>query len=193
MDIEIYKLTPDRLEDYLWFFENRAHADNDMWATCYCIDYCSVANADADLRAHEVRRGAAVDYVNLGAIQGYLAYVDGKVVGWCNTNRKADCMECVGVRQEVFPEPQGDVPRDVKSIFCFTVDPDMRGKGIAEALLRRVIADAPGEGYTVLEGYPNRGESDMYYDYVGPMKLYEKLGFAVTGQTKRGYIVQKKL
>ena len=191
--MQIVKLTPDRLEDYLWFFENRAHADNDMWATCYCIDYCSDANADADLQDIRVRRQHAIDYVNCGIIQGYLAYEDGRPVGWCNANRKADCMECVGWR-EISSEPHDrEEAENVKSVFCFTVDPDKRGRGIAEALLRRVIADGAEEGYTAVEGYPNRGESDMYYSYVGPLKLYEKLGFAIVGQTERGYIVRKEL
>lgn len=192
--MEIYKLTPERLDDYLWFFENVAHSDNDMWAVCYCIDYCAAANAHTDLSDLAVRRQYAIDYVNRGTIQGYLAYHDGRVVGWCNANRKADCMDCVGWREEISPERHdGAQARTVKSAFCFTVDPAMRGQGIAEALLRRVIDDAREEGYAVLEGYPNRGESDMYNDYVGPLKLYEKLGFAITGETSRGYIVQKKL
>ena len=197
MDIQIYKLTQDRLGDYLWFFDNVAHSDNPIWAPlgpCYCLDYCSEANAGGDLREHEVRRAAAIDYVNRGAIQGYLAYLDGKVVGWCNANRKADCMDCVGWREEISPE-RHDVgqAQKIKSVFCFTVDPAMRGQGIAEALLRRVIDDAREEGYATVEGYPNRGESDMYYSYVGPLALYEKLGFAIVGETKRGYIVRKTL
>ena len=159
----------------------------------YRLD-CSAANADADLHAHEARRAVAIDYVNHGMIQGYLAYEDGRVVGWCNANRKADCMDCVGWREEISSEPhdRGEAQK-IKSVFCFTVDPDKRGQGIAEALLRQVIADAGEERYDLVEGYPNRGESDMYYDYVGPVKLYEKLGFSVTGETQRGYIVQKKL
>ena len=196
MDIQIYKLTQDRLGDYLWFFDNVAHSDNPIWAPlgpCYCLDYCSEANAGADLREHEVRRAAAIDYVNRGVIQGYLAYHSGRVVGWCNANRKADCMDCVGWR-EISPQPHDrEEAQKIKSVFCFTVDPDKRGQGIAEALLRRVIADAPGEGYTILEGYPNRGQSDMYYDYVGPLALYEKLGFVIVGQTRRGYVMQKRL
>ena len=194
MELEIYKLTPERLGDYLWFFENVAHSDNDMWATCYCIDYCGAANADADLRDNRVRRQYAIDYVNQRLIQGYLAYEDGRVVGWCNANRKADCMDCVGWREEISrsSHDRAEAQR-IKSVFCFTVDPNLRGQGIAEALLRRVIDDAPGEGYTVLEGYPNKGESDMYYNYVGPLALYEKLGFVITGETKRGYVVRKRL
>lgn len=194
MELEIVKLTQERLGAFLWFFENRAHADNDMWATCYCIDYCSDANADADLQGNAVRRATAIDYVNRETLQGYLAYEGGRVVGWCNANRKADCMDCVGWREEISSEPHDKAEaQKIKSVFCFTVDPDKRGQGIAEAMLRRVIADAREEGYDLVEGYPNRGESDMYYDYVGPLKLYEKLGFTVTGETRRGYVMQKKL
>lgn len=32
MDIEIEKLTPDLIEDFLYFFDNTAFADNPHWA-----------------------------------------------------------------------------------------------------------------------------------------------------------------
>jgi hypothetical protein len=37
MNIEIRKLTPDLLEDYLNFFETKAHADNEDEDRCYCV------------------------------------------------------------------------------------------------------------------------------------------------------------
>ena len=46
----------------------------------------------------------------------------------------------------------------VKSVFCFTVAPAMRGKHIATALLERVIQDARKEGYDYIESYPNKSK-----------------------------------
>nr|WP_313132175.1 hypothetical protein [Anaerocolumna sp.] len=69
----------------------------------------------------------------------------------------------------------------------------MRGNGIAERLLRRVCEDAIQDGYSCIESYPNKGESDMYYNYVGPMPLYQKLGFIIVGETQQRYIMQKNL
>jgi len=34
----------------------------------------------------------------------------------------------------------------VKSIFCFAIAPEMRGKGIAKLLLERVCEDAESDG-----------------------------------------------
>lgn len=38
MNIEIHKLTPERLNDFLYFFENVAHTDNKEWDRCYCLN-----------------------------------------------------------------------------------------------------------------------------------------------------------
>lgn len=193
--LEIYKLTPDRLEDYLYFFENVAHTDNKEWDRCYCVDYCSARNAGMDFDAMNAdeRRDYAVRYVNEGRIQGYLAYQDGKVIGWCNANQKSDCLHCSG--WQLISEETAEKEEDgkVKSIFCFTVAPAMRGKHVATALLQRVIADATKDGYAYIEAYPNKGETNQYYNYVGPLGLYRKLGFALVGETKERLVVRKKL
>jgi len=34
-NINICKLTPEKLDDYLYFFENVAHTDNKEWDRCY--------------------------------------------------------------------------------------------------------------------------------------------------------------
>lgn len=82
---------------------------------------------------------------------------------------------------------------NVKSIFCFTVAPDFRGKGVASAMLEKVIDDAKNDGYEYLEAYPNKEEADMYYSYVGPLKLYKKYGFEFYAETKWRLVLRKKL
>lgn len=43
-NLEIHRLSPDRLGDFLYFFENVAHTDNKEWDRCYCINYCAAHN-----------------------------------------------------------------------------------------------------------------------------------------------------
>lgn len=193
MDIQIFRLTPERLDDYLYFFENVAHTDNKEWDRCYCLNYCSDANTSVDFQSPDVRRKYAVKYVNSGKIQGYLAYHDNNIVGWCNANRKSDCMQCGGWKYISENISSNKIDEKIKSIFCFTVAPNMRGNGIAEKLLRQVCEDAIQDGYNCIESYPNKVESDMYYNYAGPMPLYQKLGFTIVGETEQRYIMQKNL
>ena len=195
MELQIRKLSSELLPDYLYFFENVAHTDYPEWDRCYCLHYCSAHNAETDLSDPEKRREYAIQYVTEGILQGYLAYSnENKVVGWVNANDRSNCMDCDGWvemagNQKINTGGHGKT----KSIFCFTVAPARRGEGIAEMLLRRVCEDAIKEGYELIEGYPNKGESDMYYSYVGPLDLYKKLGFTIVGETNGGYIVQKDL
>lgn len=198
MNIEIYKLTPERLNDFLYFFENVAHTDNKEWDRCYCDNYCAAPNSrtlrKADMANPDVRRDFAIDYVNNGLMQGYLAYVDGNVIGWCNANTRNDCLHCFGWKNYIANWKFDRKSKEkIKSIFCFTVAPDMRGMGIATALLERVIEDAKNDGYEYIEAYPNKEETDMYYNYVGPLGLYRKFGFELYTQTKQRLVLRKKL
>lgn len=194
-EIDIFKLTPDRLNDYLYFFENVAHTDNNEWDRCYCLNFCSDNNIEiADiLRDANQRREYAIKYVNEGIIQGYLAYHEGQVIGWCNANDRADCLHCFGWQIISGNSKTTKESKKVKSIFCFTIAPKMRGKHIATALLERVIQDACQDGYDFIESYPNKTASDMYYNFVGPMELYKKFGFKQYGETENRLVLRKKL
>lgn len=52
-----------------------------------------------------------------------------------------------------------------------------RGMGIAAALLERVCCDAKAEGFAAVEGYAKAQKDRVYYDYNGPIRLYEKAVF----------------
>lgn len=192
--LTIVRLSPEYLEDFLYFFEHVAHTDYPEWDRCYCLNYCATDNCkeaqtlffDAD-----VRRNYAIRYVNAGIMQGYLAYVDGQVVGWCNANDRAACRVCSGY-QEMIHDREDDGLK-VKSIFCFTVAPAMRGKHIATAMMERVIVDAQEEGYDAVEGYPDKEAADVYYNFPGHQAFYRKFGFETVGEGDGRLIVQKTL
>ena len=194
--LTVKKLTPELLEDYLYFFEHVAHTDNPEWDRCYCLNYCGTNNQaqEQEFRDPDVRRDHAVQYVRSGILQGYLAYLNGKAAGWCNANDRNACMECAGMKYLIAPdgELQGEEEKG-KAIFCFTVAPDLRGKGVATALLGRVVTDAKEAGYAYVEAYPNKEQADQYYSYVGPIGLYRKLGFEPYTETKWRLVLRKYL
>ena len=41
MNIEIRKLTPNLVEDYVRFFDTTSHADNKDEHKCYCVWWCN--------------------------------------------------------------------------------------------------------------------------------------------------------
>lgn len=64
-----------------------------------------------------------------------------------------------------------------KAVVCFEIAPEYRRKGVATALLQRVIDDAITEDYTAVEGFPVVRDERYEWDSAGPLRLYEKVGF----------------
>ncbi len=194
--LEIVSLSPVSIPDYLYFFENVAHKDNPEWDRCYCLNFCSACNTEEAKTVFsdaDVRREYAADYIRKGILKGYLAYMDGRVAGWCNANDKNDCLECFG-NYFIYGDtaPKADESK-VKAVYCFTVAPEMRRKHIATALLERVVSDAQAERYDCIEAYPEKGDLDQYNNFPGYRALYEKMGFEQIGETETRLVYRKSL
>ncbi|MDR1692130.1 MAG: GNAT family N-acetyltransferase [Oscillospiraceae bacterium] len=191
--MDIIKLTPEFAEAYVRFFDTTPHDYNVDEHKCYCVCWCSDDCEGKDFSTREKRREAALRYVREGAIQGYLAADGGTIVGWCNANTKADCQTCAAWRRLM-----GDIPTDgpgerVKSVFCFTVAPERKRKGIATKLLERVCTDAASDGFTCVEGYPEKAPQDENINFSGAAALYKKCGFTVHCEAGNRLIMRKEL
>src|SRR5690554_6029885 len=182
MEIAIKRLTPGLSADYFDFFDNRAFTDDSPYR-CYCQMYQMSKEQYKQFRK-EYENAKDVDFgllsknmakqqIEAGALCGYLAYADGISIGWCNANDRANYPK----------EPYCDVlfhspvPQREIAVVCFTIAPDYRGRGIATALLNRVILDAKANGYASVVGFPVRRSERYEWDCAGPMRLYEKAGF----------------
>jgi len=192
MELESRQLTPDLLADYLDFFDNVAFADHPEWSNCYCLAFHFEPAWDAEDAGRENPwRERVARFVREGKVQGYLAFSNGKVVGWCNAN---DRKNYAALKHNVKPELwEANEDKKVKSIVCFLVAPDMRGKGIATKMLERVCADAKADGYDFIEGYPAGEGCDMYAAHHGTVKLFEKSGFVIHKQFGNGCVMRKYL
>ena len=194
MKITIKPLSPELSADYFDFFENRAFTDDSPYR-CYCqVFQMSKAQHQAAL-GHamqdpgRVSREIAEQQIAQGALRGYLAYVDGKSIGWCNANDRAN-----------YPaEPCHDVPFHVpaeakeKAVVCFEIAPEYRGKGVATALLDRVITDAKAEGYVAVVSFPEVRTERYEWDNQGPVRLYEKAGFSKVSEKDGKAVMRKEL
>jgi len=193
MNITIRRLTPDLAEDYVHFFDVTPHDDNKDEHKCYCVCWCGDDSEGKDFSSREKRRACAMEYVRDGSIQGYLAFYDGRIVGWCNANTKSKCLKCVSWRRQMGPVEKitSDPDAKVKSIFCFVIAPEMKRMGIATQLLERVCEDAAAEGFDYAEAYANKKYSA--HDFRGPMAMYEKCGFSKYAKAKRLLVMRKAL
>ena len=196
MKIEIKKLTPDLAEDYIHFFDVTPHDKYVDEHKCYCVCWCSADHRiETDYSTAEKRRILAAQYINDGIIQGYLAYHEDKVVGWCNANIKTDCLYCISWMR--FMQSVSDIEIDphnkVKSVFCFVIAPNMQRKGIATQLLECVCEDAANDGFDYVEAYPRKEFIGVSSDFMGHVKMYEKFGFTETAEYDDVVVMRKAL
>lgn len=202
MNLEIKPLTPELAADFFDFFDNHAFSDNSPEGPCYCTRFQMTkeeekAAINDQIEAYggwgkglvRIIRQLAEQQIASGALRGYLAFADGVSIGWCNANDKAN-----------FPEESGNGARFYapaekreKVVACFEIAPEFRGKGVATALLQRVIDDAKDEGYIAIEGFPRIRDERYEWDFSGPARLYEKFGFIKVAEQGNVAIMRKEL
>jgi len=195
MYIDIRRLTPDLVDDYVCFFDVTPHDKGIKEQKCYCVCWAAVDSANQDFSSAAKRREAAIRYVESGAIQGYLAYLDGKVVAWCNANTRSSCLKCVSWRyfMDYVPLTKEDEKLRIKSIFCFVVAPQMKRQGIATMMVERVCLDAASENFDFVEAYPYLESGYQSSPFGGYSKMYERCGFQKVISSGKGLVMRKKL
>lgn len=195
MEIEIRKLSPELAEDYVRFFDITPHDDNVEEHKCYCVCWSSEDYKGKDFSTAAERRKYAYRYIRSNNLQGYLAYSEGSVVGWCNANTKADCLKCASWRRfmDYVPLEGRTADSKVKSLFCFMIAPDMKRKGIATMLLERVCQDAARDDFDFVEVYPYKESSYQSSDFGGHFEMYRKNGFYISSESEKGLVMRKQL
>lgn len=196
-NVEVRELMPGLLDDYLNFFDHEAFADNPSWSHCYCAfyhrDYEDQWPTPPDLRAQN--RIFKSELIRSGKAPGFLAYVDGKVVGWCNAGPRAGYQNL-----RHFAAAVEDPNEPVGTLLCFIIAAGYRKQGVASALLAAACEKFKRDGLTVAEGYPTVKFSPLPYElsmnarsYHGPLSMYLKAGFKIQRGIGNWAIVRKSL
>ena len=161
--LTIKPLTREFYADYIEFFENRAFTDNAEWAGCYCMHHHrdkainqQIDQLEIELNSRQqALKTTAHQLLDKDILQGFLAFEDDRVVGFCNANDKRNyhTLNCAD-SEKVF------------AIVCITIDPRHRGKGIATALVSQILNFARTNNYTHIESHTE------------PRQLFINLGFS---------------
>ena len=186
--LDIRPLVPARRDDYLEFFEQRAFTDNPQWDSCYChFPHADHAAKEWSQRSGEENRAAVCARIADGRMSGWLAYVDGRTVGWCNAG---PCSAVAGLFDEL--EPLAD---RIGAIVCFVVAPEHRGQGVARALLAAACDGLAARGFEWAQGYPLKdADASAAESHFGPLALYREAGFEEAGAIgKRRVKMRKRL
>lgn len=171
--IEVAPLSPDRIADFMAFFEGEAFSDNPRWASCYCqCFYEDHSKVRWPERTAAENRACASRRIVQGEMQGLLAYQGGRVVGWCNAAPRAMLH---ALDDE---EPVAGV-EEVGTILCFVVAPRLRGQGIATALLDAACRQLHAQGLRFVEANPRPSATSDGENHFGPLGMYLAAGFTV--------------
>ena len=198
MDIEVRRLAAERVHDYVRFFDTTEHNHSGDGDKCYCVTFCKdrVYNDGGKYwyPSADERREHGMQRVKDGDIQGYLAYMDGEVVGWCNAGSKADYTEVINhMRSDGIPVPEWQPCESdkIKFIFCFAISPKVQRMGVATRLLEYICKDAASEGFDFVE--TNTYDGFMRDGFRGTLSMYEKCGFSIYAEHDEKIVVRRAL
>ncbi|MDA4126557.1 MAG: GNAT family N-acetyltransferase [Thaumarchaeota archaeon] len=205
--ILVRELKPESVTNYLQLFDDvydndpwLKFSENPWWGGCYCTFYDDpreedAINASADKRGEN--RAARRSNIESGKASGMLAFVDGKVAGWCNVSPRASYVNPRYLKQ-VIEDPR----EEVGSVTCFVVSSRYRKSGVATQLLHSACDLIHQWGFPVAEGYPRDPEAKSSNQYQippenlgfrGSLNMFLRSGFQVHRKLERFLVVRKRL
>jgi GNAT superfamily N-acetyltransferase len=204
-NLVVKELGASLLADYLAFFDTIYESDpwlnfrdNPYWSGCYCgfFDDPRPEQELGALGAPE-RKKMRSERILSNRATGFLAYIDGKVVGWCNAGPRTSYVSLQHLSKAV-----EDPTESVGSILCFVVASRYRRSGIATRLLESACALFKRSGLQYAEGYPRTKPANVdnpynipeaHLNYYGPLQMYLKAGFKIHRQFDKFAAVRKAL
>lgn len=184
--LSIRAISAELLSDYLAFFDHDAFPPDHRWAGCYC----HFAFAPHRLkpwveRTAQENRAAVSQLIRANRMSGYLAYHNGRVVGWCNA--------APYTRFTILDEKPAAEADRLGAITCFIIAPGYRGQGVARRLLQAALAGFQAQGLALVEAYPPRDTTDPEANHHGPLSLYLAEGFTIVAEEDDQVVVRKAL
>ena len=183
--VTVRRLEPALLADFLAFFDGDAFADNPKWRFCYCqflhVDHAQVRWSE---RSEALNRHAACARIPAGRMQGWLAYREGRVVGWCNAAPRP-------LYEALADEPEPEADR-IGTIACFVVAKAQRRSGVARALLNAACDGFRAQGLAVAEAMPYEVASGEAENHHGPLAMYLAAGFQIHRRDDDGRAIVRR-
>ncbi|MFX1401744.1 MAG: GNAT family N-acetyltransferase [Promethearchaeota archaeon] len=185
--MKIKVLIPDLIDDFLYFFDEVGFADNPDWSSCYCQFYHFKGSREQWIKTTKERnRNESKTLILSGDMQGFLAYSEGKPIGWCNANSKEKYYN-LPFKEEI------NLKEKIASIACFLISFQHRKKGIAKLLLKYICRYFQEKGYNYIESYPRKDTVVDAHNYHGTYSMYISEGFYVEKELDDSFVMRKNL
>jgi ribosomal protein S18 acetylase RimI-like enzyme len=196
-EITVSPLTPERADDFLRFFDHErgpAFADNPEWAKCYCHYYHVPCAVDWPSLPGTANRIAMRSRIEVGEMEGFLAYEDETVVGWMNAQPRHKLPHCFD-RMRIAPTELPCRDFEAAAIVCFVVSPSRRRSGVARALLAAGLTMFAARGFRLVDAFPFKSDaSEAAADhYHGPLSMFHAAGFSILREEQNVTVVRKLL
>jgi GNAT superfamily N-acetyltransferase len=179
--VEIKPLSPELMQDFLHFFDGTEFSDNPKWSSCYCQcfyeDHSVIKWSE---RTAPQNRNLACERIGNSSMQGYLAFIEGTPVGWCNAAPRH-------LMHALDSEPVANL-HDVGTILCFLVEPGHRGRGVARKLLEAACEGLRDQGMHVVEANPRTSTTSAAENHFGPLNMYLSAGFTIHRDDSAGSV-----
>jgi GNAT superfamily N-acetyltransferase len=196
-EIVIKPLAPALAGDFLHFFDHErgpAFADNPEWAKCYCHFYEVPVAIDWPSLSGAQNRVAMQARIEVGEMEGFLAYVGNEPVGWLNAqprHKLPHCFDRMGIPATPLPCPS----YEAAVVVCFIIAPAWRRRGVSRALLAEAVSSLAARGFKLVDAFPFKaGDSERGADhYHGALSTFLAAGFAPLDETDAITVVRKLL
>lgn len=191
------RLRPELADELLDFLAG-AFPDNREWAGCYCLFYHR-SRADGRFEPCEPYRADKAELIRSGRSFGVMAYEGDRVVGWVHAAPR-ETLPRLGDWDSDNPQFRPSEPDGIGAIVCFVIAPDMRGRGIATALVDEASAMFADMGLRQVEAYPSTKPSEptdnfgtAALNYHGTLSMYLGLGFEPQFELKDMTVVRRPI
>ncbi|MBI1904480.1 MAG: GNAT family N-acetyltransferase [Planctomycetia bacterium] len=150
------------------FFRLHSTECGEGW--CCCAAWWTATWDGWTDRTADENRALREELFDRNQFDGYLLYVDGRPVGWCQVGPR-DRFTKLTAQLRLEPD------ESAWAVTCFLILPAFRRQGLARFLLSEVLTDLRRRGVQRVEAYPKPAARDDGDLWNGPESLFRSLGF----------------
>ena len=166
--LEVKRLSNDRKPDFY-----RVHSDSSCGGWCFCAAWYVTGWEGFGDRTADQNRQVREDLFAKGIFDGYLVYMGGNPVGWCQVAPR-DKLPKLTTQFSLEPDPA------IWAITCMALVPTLQGKGLSHEIIRLILSDLRIHGVKKVQAFPKNAENlSKESIWTGPLSVFLKNGFKI--------------